>query len=86
MIKKVAILTGGGDCPGLNPAIYGAVTRALKEGHKVFGILEGWKGMIEGNFIELNHNTIEDIVGQGGTILRTSRTNPFKREGGVEAV
>ncbi len=86
MIKKVAILTGGGDCPGLNPAIYGAATRALKEGHKVFGILEGWKGMIEGNFIELNHNTIEDIVGQGGTILRTSRTNPFKREGGVEAV
>ena len=51
-MKKVAILTGGGDCPGLNPAIYGATTRALKEGYKVFGILEGWKGMIEGYLIE----------------------------------
>lgn len=85
-MKTVAILTGGGDCPGLNPAIYGAATYAIKQGCKVLGILEGWKGMIEGNAIVLTEKSIEDIPSRGGTMLLTSRTNPFKREGGPEAV
>lgn len=85
-MKKYAILTGGGDCPGLNPAIYGAAKTALKAGHKVFGIVDGWKGMINADAFELDEKTIHGISAQGGTILGTSRTNPFKREGGAEAV
>lgn len=85
-MKKYAILTGGGDCPGLNPAIYGAAKTALKAGHKVLGIVDGWKGMINSEAIELDEKTIHGISAQGGTILGTSRTNPFKREGGAEAV
>ncbi len=85
-MKKYAILTGGGDCPGLNPAIYGAAKTALKAGHKVLGIVDGWKGMINSEAIELDEKAIHGISAQGGTILGTSRTNPFKREGGAEAV
>lgn len=85
-MKTFAILTGGGDCPGLNPAIYGAAKTALKFGHKVLGILDGWKGMINADCIELDEKSIHGIIAQGGTIIGTSRTNPFKREGGVDAV
>ncbi len=85
-MKTVAILTGGGDCPGLNPAIYGATKYAIKNGIKVLGIIEGWKGMLERDFIVLNEDSISDITGQGGTILGTSRTNPFSREGGAATV
>ncbi|MCK5743187.1 MAG: ATP-dependent 6-phosphofructokinase [Caldisericia bacterium] len=85
-MKTYAILTGGGDCPGLNPAICGATLFALKSGARVLGILEGWRGMIEEEYIELTQNEIADIMGQGGTILGTSRTNPFKREGGPAKV
>lgn len=85
-MKTVAILTGGGDCPGLNPAIYGATKFAMKKGAKVLGIIEGWKGMLEKDYVVLNESSISDIMGQGGTILSTSRTNPFKREGGVATV
>lgn len=85
-MKTFAILTGGGDCPGLNPAIYGAAKTALKAGHKVLGIIDGWKGMINADFIELDEKSIHGIIAQGGTIIGTSRTNPFKREGSVEAV
>ena len=85
-MKKFAILTGGGDCPGLNPAIYGAAKTALNAGHKVLGVIDGWKGMINADFIELDEKSIHGIIAQGGTIIGTSRTNPFKREGGVEAV
>ena len=85
-MKTYAILTGGGDCPGLNPAIYGATITALKAGHKVLGILEGWKGVLEAKYIELDKKAIQDIVGRGGTMLGTSRTKPFKREGGLDAI
>jgi len=80
-MKKYGILTVGGDCPGLNPAICGATLVALKNGAKVIGILEGWRGLIECDYMELGRREIADIMGQGGTILGTSRTNPFKREG-----
>lgn len=83
-IKSIGILTGGGDCPGLNPAIRGAVYRALAEGIECFGVLDGWKGMMEGNVIPLRLENVEDIVKKGGTIIGTSRTNPYKKEGGAE--
>lgn len=81
---KVGILTGGGDCPGLNPAIRGCVLRGLDFGYEFVGILEGWKGLIEGNTIPLTLSAVEEITPRGGTILGTSRTNPYKKENGVE--
>jgi ATP-dependent phosphofructokinase / diphosphate-dependent phosphofructokinase len=84
MAKRVGVLTGGGDCPGLNPAIRGCVYRGLDHGFEFVGLAEGWKGLVEGNTVPLGLEQVEDIIGRGGTILGTSRTNPFKREGGVD--
>src|SRR5579883_2590945 len=86
MAKKIAILTGGGDCPGLNPAIRGVVLRALELGYECVGMQEGWKGMISGDHKPLRREDVEEIVSRGGTILGTSRTNPYKKEGGVDGV
>lgn len=74
---KIGMLTGGGDCPGLNPAIRGAVLRLLDYGDEVIGFTQGWKGLVEGNTEPLTLERVEDIISQGGTILRSSRTNPF---------
>lgn len=84
MAKRIGLLTGGGDCPGLNPAIRGAVLQAQRLGYECLGLLEGWKGMMGGEARPLAREDVEGIVGQGGTILGTSRTNPYKKEGGVE--
>ena len=85
-LKRVAILTGGGDCPGLNPAIRGVVLRLAQEGVECVGMREGWKGMIEGKGDPLTPADVAWIVGKGGTVLGTSRTNPYKKEGGVDKV
>jgi len=84
MPKKIGILTGGGDCPGLNPAIRGCVMRALDHGYECVGLLEGWRGLVEGKTMPVGLSEVQEIVGKGGTILGTSRTNPFKKEGAVE--
>src|SRR5687767_3357220 len=76
---KVGILTGGGDCPGLNPAIRGVVYRGLDFGFDFVGIQEGWRGLVEGIYEPLTLETVEEIIYQGGTILGSSRTNPFKK-------
>ena len=86
MAKRIAILTGGGDCPGLNPAIRGAVLKAAKLGYECVGIQEGWKGMIAGTAKPLGPDDVREMVGKGGTMLGTSRTNPYKKEGGVPGV
>lgn len=75
---RVGILTGGGDCPGLNPAIRGVVMRGLDHGFELIGIQLGWKGLVEGIAEPLGLEQVEDIIYQGGTILGSSRTNPFK--------
>ena len=77
-IKKIGILTGGGDCPGLNSVIYGIMLKAYDAGVECIGILKGWKGFIENQFIKLNIAEHDDLHTVGGTILYTSRTNPFK--------
>ncbi|MDD5655790.1 MAG: ATP-dependent 6-phosphofructokinase [Elusimicrobia bacterium] len=82
--RRIGVLTGGGDCPGLNPAIRGAVLQASALGFECLGLLEGWKGMLTGESQALTPALVEEIVGRGGTILGTSRTNPFKKENGVE--
>jgi 6-phosphofructokinase 1 len=77
-MMRVGILTGGGDCPGLNPAIRGATLRLIRDGHTPIGILQGWKGLVEGLTVPLTDERVDEIIREGGTILGTSRTNPFK--------
>jgi len=77
---RVGILTGGGDCPGLNPAIRGATLRLIRDGHTPIGILQGWKGLVQGLTVPLSEERVDEIIREGGTILGTSRTNPFKNE------
>ena len=85
---KIGMLTGGGDCPGLNPALRGAVLRCLDYGDEVIGFQQGWKGLVEGLTEPLTLERVEPIISQGGTILRSSRTNPFAKgkEAQLEAV
>src|SRR6478672_10048028 len=83
---RIGILTGGGDCPGLNAVIRAVTRRALDRGDEVVGILHGWRGLIDGTTKPLGPRDISGILPRGGTILRTSRTNPYKVEGGVDKV
>ncbi len=85
-MKRLGILTGGGDCPGLNPVIRAVVRKAHLEGYEVLGIKSGWKGIIEGDVITLDRHSVSGILPKGGTILGTSRTNPYKKEGAVQKV
>ncbi len=78
---KVGVLTGGGDCPGLNAVIRGVVRTIHNVDGEVLGLLEGWRGAIEGNHIALTVDNTDDIIARGGTILGSSRTNPFKGDG-----
>jgi len=83
-VKKVGILTGGGDCPGLNSVIYGIMLKAYEAGVSCKGILKGWKGFIENVTIPLEIAEHDDLHTVGGTILYTSRTNPFKGVASIE--
>jgi phosphofructokinase-like protein len=83
-MKKIGILTGGGDCPGLNAVIRAVVKKSVKYQWDVIGILDGWKGLIEGNILPLTDQHISGILPKGGTILGTSRTNPFKDQKNVD--
>jgi len=80
----VGLLTGGGDCPGLNAVIRAAVRRAVNGGYTCLGILDGWRGLLTGETIPLDIANTNDIIAEGGTILGTSRTNPFKKPEDVE--
>src|SRR5919202_160820 len=82
MAGRVGVLTGGGDCPGLNAVIRAVTRRSLDRGDHVVGIREGWRGLLEGRFGELGAREISGILPRGGTILGTSRTNPFGGDGG----
>lgn len=86
MSKRIGILTGGGDCPGLNPVIRAVVRKGINEGYEIIGIKNGWKGMIENETMKLDLSTISGILPKGGTILGTSRTNPYKKAGDLEKV
>jgi phosphofructokinase-like protein len=78
--KKIGVLTGGGDCPGLNAVIRAVAKRGLFRGYEVLGFKAGWKGLIEKDFVELNHKDVSGLVHLGGTFLGTSRTNVLKDE------
>ena len=80
------MLTGGGDCPGLNAVIRAVARRSLDRDAEVIGIREGWRGLVEGVVQPLGYREISGILPRGGTILGTSRTNPYKLDGGVDRV
>ena len=86
MAKSVGMLTGGGDCPGLNAVIRAVVRRADAAGWDVVAVREGWRGLVEPIFEDLGPSQVSGILPRGGTIIGTSRTNPFKLEGGVDRV
>ncbi|MGQ9705524.1 MAG: 6-phosphofructokinase [bacterium] len=84
---NIGVLTGGGDCPGLNAVIRAVVKRAIGSfNYNVSGIKFGWKGLIEGIYMPLDMNRVSGILDRGGTILGTSRTNPFKDEGRLKVL
>ena len=82
---RVGVLTGGGDCPGLNAVIRAIVRKGiLHYDDEIIGFLEGWRGVMENKAMTLDMDAISGILPRGGTILRTSRTNPSKRDGGIQ--
>ena len=87
MAKKLAILTGGADGPGLNAAIRAVVHRAVQAyGMEVVGVLRGWRGLMDGLFMPLDEQSVSGILPRGGTILRISRTNPYRHPDGPERI
>jgi len=83
---RAGVLTGGGDSPGINAALRSIVRFGFKNGVETIGFLEGWRGPIEDLIQPLGINDVSGILTIGGTILGSSRTNPFKVEGGVERI
>jgi ATP-dependent phosphofructokinase / diphosphate-dependent phosphofructokinase len=84
---RLGVLTGGGDCPGLNAVIRAIVRKGIDAyGHAIVGFRDGWRGVLDYEFEDLTVESTRGILHRGGTILGTSRTNPFKHDGGAERV
>jgi ATP-dependent phosphofructokinase / diphosphate-dependent phosphofructokinase len=86
-VARVGILTGGGDCPGLNAVIRAVVRKGVNRyGHAIVGYRDGWRGVLDNSVTHLTPDNTAGILHRGGTILGSSRTNPFKEEHGVERI
>ena len=85
-MKKICVLTGGGDCPGLNAVIRAVVKKSIRYRWEIIGIKNGWKGLINGEMELLTDYTVSGILPKGGTIIGTSRTNPLKNEEDMQKV
>lgn len=84
---KVAILSGGGDAPGINAVIRAVVRKAIQDyGYETVGVRDGWRGLVDGEFVPLDLMKTSGMLPRGGSILGTSRTNPFKQEGDPERI
>src|SRR6478752_3635 len=84
---RIGVLTGGGDCPGLNAVIRAVVRKGVQiYGHEFVGFRDGWRGPLEGDTMPLDIQAVRGILPRGGTILGSSRTNPIKIDGGVEKI
>ncbi|MGZ0202945.1 6-phosphofructokinase [Streptomyces sp. RM1] len=84
---RVGVLTGGGDCPGLNAVIRGVVRKGVQEyGYEFVGFRDGWRGPLEGRSVRLDIPAVRGILPRGGTILGSSRTNPLKEEDGIRRI
>ena len=86
MHRKIGVLTGGGDCPGLNAAIRAVTKSAIQRGYEVLGIRNGWKGLLDNETVILNRVNTSGIIDRGGTILGTSRVSPLRIENGPRQV
>ena len=82
----IGILTGGGDCPGLNAVVRGVVGRGLERDAEVVGVLNGWGGLMEGDVRSLDRRDVRGILARGGTILGTSRKDPYVHGEGYASV
>ena len=80
MIRKIGVLTSGGDAPGMNAAIRAVTRSAISNGIEVVGIRDGYKGLVEGNYIPFNKNSVSETISRGGTILGSARLPEFKEE------
>ncbi|MCR5491553.1 MAG: 6-phosphofructokinase [Bacilli bacterium] len=80
MISKIGVLTSGGDAPGMNCAIRAVVRAGLKYGLEVFGVMDGYKGLVEDDIFQMDRHHVSNIVNRGGTILGTARLREFKEE------
>jgi len=85
-MPKVAVLTGGGDAPGLNAAIRAVIRCASVEGYEVLGVRRGWKGLLNREFQPLSLERVDELLYRGGTILGSSRTNPYKEPNGARTI
>lgn len=85
-MARVGVLTGGGDCPGLNAVISGVVRKSLYHNLEIVGIMRGWAGMLECETTKLTRASVSGITCRGGTILHTSRTNPCRKEADMQKV
>ena len=86
-MARIGILTGGGDCPGLNAVIRAVVRKGVNQyGHTIVGYRDGWRGVLERSVMQLTPENTSGMLHRGGTMLGSSRTNPFKEERGVERV
>lgn len=85
-MTHIGVLTAGGDCPGLNAAIRGVVARATADGHSVSGIEDGWQGLIAGRLRPLGRDDVRGILTRGGTLLGTSRTDPYEHGHGLASL
>jgi 6-phosphofructokinase 1 len=84
---RVAILTGGGDCPGLNAVMRAVVRKGVTAyGDQIVGLRDGWRGAVENDLVDLSIKSFRGTLPRGGTILGSSRTNPYEVDGGAEAV
>ncbi|MCM3569502.1 6-phosphofructokinase [Neobacillus mesonae] len=83
-MKKLAVLTSGGDAPGMNAAIRAVVRRGIEQGLDVYGVYNGYEGLLEGHIEQMQLGSVGDIIHRGGTMLRTSRSERFKTEEGQQ--
>ncbi len=84
VIRKIAVLTSGGDAPGMNPAIRGVVRTALSMGVKVVGVRRGYQGLMEGDIFEMDYHSVSNIIALGGTVLKSARSPEFRNESGMQ--
>ena len=83
MIKKIGVLTSGGDAPGMNAAVRAVVRSALSKGMEVYGIRRGYVGLLNGDIVKMDERSVSDIIHRGGTVLYTARCPEFRTQEGV---
>ena len=81
-VKRIGVLTSGGDAPGMNAAIRAVVRSALSRGIEVVGIRRGWQGLINGDFVQMDSSSVSRIINRGGTMLYTARSEEFRTKEG----